>query len=154
MILRLERLFSNPGAATPIEETFMPEWPELAPFSLETPIVLSGRVENRAGVVTASLSATCSLSAPCDRCLEPVSIPVSLQVEQPLVRSLSEEEDEDRFLVLPNACLDTQEFIRCELMLDLPTRVLCKEDCLGLCPTCGGNRNQKACSCSGEQAAD
>jgi uncharacterized protein len=32
--------------------------------------------------------------------------------------------------------------------LEFPTKVLCREDCQGICPTCGANRNQQPCACS------
>ncbi len=147
MRLRLDRLFENPGASLPVEESFAPDWDDLSPFSLTEPISLVGRVENKAGVVTARLQLSSNMTALCDRCLESVSIPVSLQVETTLVRSLANEDEEEHFLVLPDACLDTQDLARNELILNLPTRVLCSEECRGLCPACGCNRNQTECGC-------
>ena len=154
MLLRLDRIFSTPGAFLPIEETFSPEWEELAPFSLTEPVQLSGRVENKAGVVTVKFQLSSTLSALCDRCLEPVSIPVSLQAVRILTRSDSETAEEEGYLAVPNGCLNTQELARCEIILNLPSRVLCQENCRGLCPVCGVNRNQTVCGCLTEEETD
>ncbi len=44
--------------------------------------------------------------------------------------------------------IDLNPLIYDEVLLNLPTRPLCREDCAGLCPTCGKNRNIESCSCN------
>ena len=81
---------------------------------------------------------------PCSRCLEEVSYPVSMQVMKELDFSDLDEEDssyiEDKYLDLDILIFD-------EVVPKLPSRVLCKEDCKGLCPVCGTNLNEKECGC-------
>jgi uncharacterized protein len=63
---------------------------------------------------------------------------------------LDEERDEDaeiRRLELSQNELDLGEAIREELLLAAPSYVLCREDCRGLCPRCGVNRNEESCDC-------
>ena len=48
--------------------------------------------------------------------------------------------------------VDLAPLLREAMILALPTRPLCSEDCQGLCPHCGGNRNQGACSCHATEA--
>ncbi|MGE4357993.1 MAG: DUF177 domain-containing protein, partial [Candidatus Omnitrophota bacterium] len=43
--------------------------------------------------------------------------------------------------------IDTTSDIRQEIILDFPLKPLCKIDCLGLCPRCGGNLNRNECKC-------
>ena len=43
--------------------------------------------------------------------------------------------------------LDVTEEVRQALVLALPNHARCREDCKGLCPRCGGNRNERACAC-------
>jgi uncharacterized protein len=43
--------------------------------------------------------------------------------------------------------IDLEELTREQILLNLPTQILCKENCKGLCPTCGANRNLKTCDC-------
>jgi uncharacterized protein len=63
-----------------------------------------------------------------------------------------EEADLDEQLVEGDE-VDLTEIIREQILLNLPEQVLCKEDCKGLCPQCGANRNLIDCDC-GEDEID
>lgn len=54
-------------------------------------------------------------------------------------------EDEQTFL--PSSELTIQDLVREELLLDLPMMPMCSDDCRGLCPQCGCNRNHERCHC-------
>lgn len=87
---------------------------------------------------------------PCARCLEDVKTPVSVDFDREVDMKLSEEErldalDESDFLNGYN--LDVDKLVYGEALLNWPTRVLCKEDCKGLCKVCGQNLNRGTCSC-------
>mgnify|MGYP001091754997 FL=1 len=47
--------------------------------------------------------------------------------------------------------LDLEELARTDILLELPTKVLCSEDCKGLCSQCGKNLNEGECSCEKKQ---
>jgi uncharacterized protein len=51
---------------------------------------------------------------------------------------------------LPEDTLDEMELVREQFELQLPMHPLCKEDCQGLCPSCGKNWNKGKCSCDPE----
>jgi len=93
------------------------------------------------------------LRAPCVRCLEPVDIPVAkrdraylfLQNDAADHHELSEQELDYYFL--STGCLDITAFALEQLIISLPEKVLCREDCRGLCPHCGINRNHSTCDC-------
>jgi uncharacterized protein len=95
----------------------------------------------------------------CARCLEPVhqSVVQSFALVLRLVRggevSGPEAESGDDFIVLPE---HTEEFdllpiVRERIILALPLKPLCREDCRGLCPRCGANRNTESCDCTDER---
>ena len=60
--------------------------------------------------------------------------------------SFSGEPDEEGYF-FNGVELDLTKAIIDSVILDLPTKVTCREDCLGICPTCGQNLNEKACKC-------
>lgn len=64
-----------------------------------------------------------------------------------LVLSL-ENEDDDSYIQIENYKLDLDELMRADILLELPTKFLCKEDCKGLCPVCGKNLNEGSCDCN------
>ncbi len=72
----------------------------------------------------------------CGRCLEPVRREIATEKLQ-LLFPLESVADE----------LDISEDVRSEMLLALPMNLLCREDCAGLCPVCGVNRNKKKCRC-------
>ena len=89
------------------------------------------------------------LHLPCDRCLTDVACPILLEDDRE--RKLSAEETEkdpdEEETCIHGYELDVDEFIRSELFLRIPMKVLCREDCKGLCPKCGANRNLGSCGC-------
>lgn len=125
-------------------------------FALREPPHITGRVK-RSGMdvkVTGELKA--ALTVPCDRCLQDVPF----QVEQPLnlvfipadaeraAKGETELHESDlEFSFYENDELDVDQLIREQLELALPVRVLCREDCRGLCTQCGADLNTESCDC-------
>ena len=67
---------------------------------------------------------------------------------RPLVRALSDEEDDNgEFVVVPDDQLDLDQLLTEDILLDVPSKFLCSPGCKGLCPTCGKNLNQGPCGC-------
>ena len=79
------------------------------------------------------------LAGPCMRCLEPARVAVDVdarEVDQPSV--------EDEELLSPyveEGILDLRGWARDALALALPSQILCRDECAGLCPVCGGSLN-------------
>ena len=91
-----------------------------------------------------------SLMIPCDRCLEPVRCSFHLDLERTLDMNQTAEErieDLDEQPYLEGYNLDVDQLVRDELLLNLPMKVLCKEDCKGICNRCGANLNHATCEC-------
>lgn len=94
--------------------------------------------------------AALTLRIPCSRCLEPVDVPMELPISQELDLAQTEEQrvenlDEQPYVSGYN--LDVDQLIGNELRLALPMKVLCREDCKGICNRCGMNLNYGSCSC-------
>ena len=90
---------------------------------------------------------------PCARCLTPVDYPISLHIERTVDMKLTEEErerGEDEFNFVEGECLNPETLVRNELLINWPIRVLCREDCKGICSRCGANLNQGSCDCDAE----
>ena len=90
------------------------------------------------------------LTGPCDRCLEDVSFQVdvgfdvTLEIEAGAVVS---DEDIGPYPFVDGEFIDVDELVYDEIFLNFPAKILCQDDCKGLCPTCGVNRNKADCSC-------
>src|SRR5262245_9825934 len=91
----------------------------------------------------------------CSRCLEPYHVTVVPDVDSrfvPAPRGRGEDHellaDDLETDVYSGDSLDLASLVETETTLALPMKPLCREDCRGLCPVCGTNRNATACSCS------
>jgi uncharacterized protein len=98
----------------------------------------------------------------CSRCLEEFRLPA--QVDLNLVlrprpiegaegTEAAEEQEMDALSVDPEE-IDPADIIIQELLLSAPMKPLCREDCAGLCPTCGAPRKAGPCSCPAEADVD
>ncbi|HVF48832.1 MAG TPA: DUF177 domain-containing protein [Pyrinomonadaceae bacterium] len=92
----------------------------------------------------------------CDRCAQPVALPFELEFEDRLVPAEAELETleatelqpEDLALsVYEGDAVEVDDLVREQILLAVPTRLLCREDCKGLCPDCGVDRNKETCAC-------
>jgi uncharacterized protein len=93
----------------------------------------------------------------CARCLEPVAHPIKERFELlfrplgadagPSERSISTSETEIGYY--QDGGLVLEDILREQVLLTLPARTLCRQDCKGLCPGCGRNLNTEACVCEG-----
>lgn len=98
---------------------------------------------------------TTTAYAECVRCLDDVTIRVNETFRRvaSIVPDSQVEEDtgDPDFTFLPESLpdWDLAEPLREVIQLALPDNPLCREDCRGLCPTCGANRNQESCNCNG-----
>lgn len=95
--------------------------------------------------------------AVCARCAEEFAAPSGRDfrfVLAPRVVGFGKESDlrdEDlEFSLYEGDEIDLSPLIREQLLLSLPTRPLCREDCRGLCPRCGANLNYSQCGCAAE----
>lgn len=113
----------------------------------EPNFVLDLRLETRASVE-------------CDRCLKPFDLELEGRIQLMVIErherpsrgaeSVEERElteDELGVLEVVGESLDTTPIVREQILLELPAKPLCREDCAGLCPACGADLNLGACGC-------
>ena len=91
-----------------------------------------------------------TLVIPCDKCLEPVDYKINIECFKDLDMNKTSERkiaELDEEVYLEGTKFDTEVFIYNEILVSLPMKVLCKEDCRGICNRCGANLNMGACKC-------
>ena len=107
---------------------------------------------NRKFLVTASGYVV--MDIPCGRCLTDVSTKVPFEIERELDFTEDAEETDERLeemTYIDGYHLDVDKLVYSELLLNIPLRVLCSEDCKGLCFKCGADLNKGECGCDIEQ---
>jgi uncharacterized protein len=90
-----------------------------------------------------------SLEASCARCLDPARFSIDATVTTTFVPADEGEDlgDDANVVGFAGNEIDLGDEVRDEILLAIPLKPLCKEDCRGLCSVCGGNRNATPCDC-------
>ena len=98
---------------------------------------------------------TGEVEAVCARCLDPIRLPVSCALDlfyRPMSQIAREEDvainEAEAEVGFYEGGVELADVVREQVTIELPMRSLCREDCRGICPTCGKNRNLEECICS------
>jgi uncharacterized protein len=116
-------------------------------------------LNNTLGEIRIRGRVTVELEIPCDRCLEPTRFPIDRDFDL-FYRPAPEEPDTPHDMAIDageseigfyeGMGIELGEILREYVLLALPMRQVCREDCLGICPKCGQNRNAGGCGCADE----
>ena len=153
MLLNLTDVFTSEGKvkelSVPYEEkTFSYMGNE---YEIKGDTVADMKLSNiGTGTVLVEGSVTALMIIPCDRCLEEVSTEIPLEIERKLDMKLTDEDrvnDLDESSYLTGMDLDVDQLVYLEVLMSWPLKVLCREDCKGICSQCGKNLNDGPCGC-------
>ena len=111
-------------------------------------IVLSGEATYKDEIIILNANLKGNLELICSRCLDTFIYPIDIDIEE---RFTGNETLEDEEVILVNGdIIDITEIVEKAIISTLPIKRLCKEDCKGLCQSCGANLNKEECSCNNE----
>ena len=85
------------------------------------------------------------LAIPCSRCLEDVNTVIPFDIDEEVSVDADDNDEEQYFI--ESHYVDTDKMLYTEILLSMPPKVLCKEDCKGICTVCGHNLNDGECGC-------
>ncbi|MBE6941406.1 MAG: DUF177 domain-containing protein [Ruminococcaceae bacterium] len=152
MLLGLSKIIDCPGASVPFSTSVdLSDLQYGESYPVSEPVLASGTVRNTAGVLMMTGSVHTTIHGVCDRCARDFERVVDIPIDVVLVTELSNEENEDEWvfpLVGDNA--DLEDIVRTVFVLNLDSKLLCEEDCKGLCCRCGKNLNDGPCTCQKE----
>ncbi len=87
----------------------------------------------------------------CSRCLKPYAAKLHFPLQETLVeRMLTDEEQEADLIQIRDRVIELTPLVESALILALPYIPRCRDECRGICPQCGTDRNERACSCQVE----
>lgn len=109
--------------------------------------------------IMATAEITTVVRMECGRCLEPIEQPLTVRFTEtyrPTIdlatgAALPIEENEDYFAIDDKHVLDITEAVRQYILTDIPLSPVCRDECAGLCPICGADRNRVECECRTEK---
>ncbi len=153
MLINLTDVFTSEGKVKKISTAFEKEF--FSCMGNEYPVedgteVMLTLTNIGAGEVLIEGNLKAVLEIPCDRCLQSVRVPVTAEFTHRVIspdqeKDTSSEEEEQNFI--SGYELDVDALVNNEILMNMPVKVLCREDCRGICPVCGRNLNEGECGC-------
>lgn len=152
MLLGLSKIIDCPGASVPFSTSV-----DLSDLRygicnpVSEPVLAEGVVRNTAGVLVMTGQIQTTIHGICDRCASPFDREIVFPIDVVLVTELADEENEDEWVFpLEGDSANLDDIVRTVFVLNLDSKLLCKEDCKGLCHRCGKNLNDGPCNCQKE----
>ena len=139
----------------PIHETVECEWDEICmkagkyPVTKKSPVEIHVKhVKNRELQIQGKMELSVMMA--CDRCLEDVEVQMPLDFIKYVNLAVTDAElpegfDESNYI--DGYYLDVDKMLYNEILVGWPTKVLCRDDCKGICNVCGQNLNMGSCDC-------
>lgn len=146
MKLDLRRIFNITGEKKDFNcEIPLSELEQCKGYIFADSVKTSGCFYNRADVVHMDYSVNFTLNIVCDRCLKELQREYTYNFQHIVVNSVNK--DNDDYIISENYRVDVNEIALSDLLLELPTKLLCIDDCKGLCSKCGCDLNESECNC-------
>lgn len=148
--IELEPVFNNEGFKQSLDFSIdMSECEYNGGYPFSEPVHITGELKNSVGVVSINATADFTLNLTCDRCAAEFVRSFSVPVEHILVTEVNNDSN-DELIVVDSFHFDIEPLVNEDIFLYLPNKVLCREDCLGICGRCGKDLNEGPCNCGRE----
>ena len=152
MLLGLSKIIDSPGASVSFSTSVdLSDLRYGVSYPVTEPVLASGQVRNTAGVLVMTGSIKTCIHGACDRCAADFDREIDFPIDVVLVTELANEDSEDEWVFpLEGDSADLDDIVRTVFVLNLDSKLLCKDDCKGLCCRCGKNLNDGPCNCQKE----
>ena len=100
-----------------------------------------GKASSFSGRIEVAVSLDAVVDTKCARCLKPLQLPIKMDVEEVVGEDGVE---------LEGTLLNMDNIVKNNIVVELPIRFLCKDDCKGICSSCGADLNITECNCKHE----
>ena len=152
MLLGLSKIIDCPGQSIPFSVSVdLSDLCYGVSYPVSEPVLAQGTVRNTAGVLMMEGQVRTTIHGICDRCAGSFDREVTFPIDVVLVTELANEENEDEWVFpLEGDSADLDDIVRTVFVLNLDSKLLCREDCKGICQRCGKNLNDGPCNCQKE----
>ena len=152
MLLGLAKIIDSPGAS--VRFSVSVDLSDLCygvTYPVSESVKAEGTVRNTAGVLVMTGEISTCIHGTCDRCARDFHRDVNIPLDVVLVTEMANEENEDEWVFpLEGDSADLDDIVRTVFVLNLDSKLLCSEDCKGICHRCGKNLNDGPCNCQKE----
>ena len=117
-------------------------------IKISSPIKLLGTLSNLNAVISLDGNLTCEVNLLCSRCLEDFKYLIDIEIHEKFTSNQEVEDDDINFF--EGDSIDLTNIIENNIVMALPVKKLCREECKGLCHKCGANLNHSECKCGND----
>ncbi len=150
MPISLEDLFTGKQSKYDLSAKLDLSQVELRSVRPFTFVDVSLELEARKSFVMFSADVSYDFTHPCDRCADEFVRHIECEFKHKIVNKLTKESDE--YILAKDCSISLEDIITEDILLSLPSKILCGEECKGLCSVCGTNLNKQNCTCTASQA--
>lgn len=113
------------------------------------PVMVTGVIKRSGKQFLLDLKYESSWTYLCGRCLDETKYQLEGEIKRSIVKDSNDGDDDIVFV--ESTVIDLYDVIYNDIVLNLPSQVICSEDCKGLCPECGVNMNLETCTCEDDK---
>ncbi|MGE5474114.1 MAG: YceD family protein [Ignavibacteriales bacterium] len=117
-------------------------------IKLNAPVKIKGAIKKDSGILKLDGTIDFGFELKCHRCLKELKKDFCLRISETFSNAVDIPEDSFRF---EGNEIDLSEMVSNVIITNIPMKVLCSEECKGLCSSCGSNLNIEKCSCTHEE---
>lgn len=123
--------------------------PEESNIKIIDPIKYVGDIFKVDGEYDLEVKIYYTIDSNCDRCLKPLTKEIETVLSEKMIidKGNSNSDDDEEFIYLNDTLLNLDDYIWSQVVISLPMKILCNNDCKGLCPQCGVDLNTQSCNC-------
>ena len=114
-------------------------------YLFDKPVSFKGSVENRGGILILHGDLNTSYHVKCSKCLKDIDSIMNISIMENFIEEKNKADDES--YTYKGNFIELDRVFKDNIILNLPVRQVCNEDCKGLCPICGANLNVTSCEC-------
>jgi uncharacterized protein len=150
MLLDIKRLFGHGELPVHTQETLDLSGEDFPGYTVNDAVCVAVDAVPAGGVVELRITVQAVIHYECARCLEPSQQAFTAEKSY-TIRQADLADPDAELPFTADGKLDTRELAYTELVLEVPSALLCSDDCAGLCPVCGG---RKPCACTHETSGE
>lgn len=156
MKLSVSEISNQPGEQKEYEFS-LDSIPETGEVTLKGLVNVKGKVVNTGNFLELSGDVKTRILSTCSRCLEVIEVPLEFTFTERYtkkddsVEEFAEESEMAAVMTYEDDIIDINEAVKENLLINLPMRFLCSDDCPGLCPQCGRSMKEGPCDCKADE---
>lgn len=146
MMIKMLQLMGRDGSSMPVSlfAEMKEPWDYPDVVEILQPVKIEGTLKNEDEIFVLEAKGGAEVMLKCSRCLTPVRKELCFEIKERFAHTGRGDEETETF---SKDQIDLTDFVKRGILGALPMKIICREDCRGLCPVCGKDLNEGDCGC-------